>query len=807
MLTLNTSNLIYTPSPISEETHMIKESGEYIGFEYSFMSEALAYTKRMREEQRNRTRILYKAIAEAETEEVVTEAFSDFFNSIGEILHKFFEFLKSLLNRFITNIMKITQSDKYLINKKDLFNKFDDTEHEFSIERYNYTYINDISIPASAMLTDFAKEDTTLKSEFDKIKNGGKGTIDFTKELNKFRYQVIHPGSTAGSISSSDFNQELFDLFRDGGNKDEVFVRSSDVTDAYRRFADYKDTLKSVKETKTQIEDDYKTLKQQLADYVKIEDGQISVADANGSYTVMKDYGDQSVNSSKYETIVKKYVDKISQMTTIHGVAFSAKLDAITECYKADKKLLYRALSKIQKTVTNESTINVDDLVVYDEEGYITNKERDALNESLDRLVENTNYHLFLAHEALHQDLMINYINNEILSETGYQIMPMNEAAGDKIKTTISRVLAAIAKAFGKFKEFFAKVFKSDKDYLEKYKTIILRKKPIDAQITMNDYIKTGGLNALVNMTVPQFEYNSLKSKFPEGEEPKLENYIKQNEPYNKFCKNTDISVAENFVDFYSGDPVEINSQSINMTDIFNYIYGFDSKTFKAINRDIETVNKEKNKALQNVTNQSNEISKAASQARKEDTGQGKKNGNDQEGQTEHTSSTIMNTSGSASLLETLAYYFNEDFSVEKNNNSSTSSTSSTPTKTSTPSQDGSVGNNIQNMQKDKDDDPTARRDANEKDMIATNTKELERMSAIVDVYFTAVSGFLTGKLNFSRKVYNDYFKLIRWHVQQFNGDKGKEVADKATQGATDYRPNEKDGTGDIDTGGDIYKG
>ena len=39
---------------------------------------------------------------------------------------------------------------------------------------------------------------------------------------------------------------------------------------------------------------------------------------------------------------------------SITSMAFAAKLDAITDCYKQDKKVLYKALSLIQKYEAKE---------------------------------------------------------------------------------------------------------------------------------------------------------------------------------------------------------------------------------------------------------------------------------------------------------------------------------------------------------------------------------------------------------------------------------------------------------------------
>ena len=48
------------------------------------------------------------------------------------------------------------------------------------------------------------------------------------------------------------------------------------------------------------------------------------------------------------DTYVKAKVDQITEYSNIHTLAYSAKLDALKDCFKQDKTILYKALYRIK---------------------------------------------------------------------------------------------------------------------------------------------------------------------------------------------------------------------------------------------------------------------------------------------------------------------------------------------------------------------------------------------------------------------------------------------------------------------------
>ena len=57
---------------------------------------------------------------------------------------------------------------------------------------------------------------------------------------------------------------------------------------------------------------------------------------------------------NKIDMYMKAKVNQVQQMSNIHTMAFTAKIQAAKDCFVQDKKILYKALAKIKghKTTT-----------------------------------------------------------------------------------------------------------------------------------------------------------------------------------------------------------------------------------------------------------------------------------------------------------------------------------------------------------------------------------------------------------------------------------------------------------------------
>lgn len=311
----------------------------------------------------NASQELYKGILEAETYEVVNESYSNFFTFIKEIIAKFIRFIKSLFDRFVTTLNRFIQSEKYLLKHEKDFSKFTPTM-EFDFEGYHFT-IDDPGIPMVECRAGFnsafvglnlagidgkSKEDQSafIIDELDKAK------YDIDEFIDKFRGEVI--GKLNFPISESDFSNELFMVYRDGyDTTSSITVDASVINDSLINLKRYKEREKAVKKIKSKLESEYKSIERSLDRVVvRNRDNDLSKLigiDIQGDYT-SDSYKGIKVSEevlTKLNAFFKAKVDQVEKMSSIHSLAFSYKLDAIKDCYIQDKKILYNALTRIQK--------------------------------------------------------------------------------------------------------------------------------------------------------------------------------------------------------------------------------------------------------------------------------------------------------------------------------------------------------------------------------------------------------------------------------------------------------------------------
>ena len=326
----------------------------------SLTNYTIAFLTEMNKDFREADKQMYKSIYEADSLVAVNESFSDFFVKIKEIIKKFLKYIKSLFERFITTLHRIVNSEKYLLKKQDVLRRFS-SEHEFDFDGYEFTIepqipicnelveVNEdfVSLDLSEMNNKDQKGNKDkIKDQYDKLKK----EIDGEK-YDRLRGEVI--GKPGSMIYQSDFGSELFELFRDGADSTSVFtVTNSIVSQCFKDMKDYKSVEKDTKKKKKEIENQYKEIEKQI-------DRMISTERTSGGYKINIDGGapikakdDIVLDNSAMNQLnlyIKLLTNQITEMTTMHSMAFSYKLDALKEKYTQDKRILYIALSKLEK--------------------------------------------------------------------------------------------------------------------------------------------------------------------------------------------------------------------------------------------------------------------------------------------------------------------------------------------------------------------------------------------------------------------------------------------------------------------------
>ena len=332
-----------------------------IDLEECYFNSAVEFIKESNRELTNCKIELYHALSEATDERVVLESFSDFFTKAKEIIDKFLKFIKSLFQRFITMLNSLVGNEKYITKHKDELRKFKDVD-EFKINGYKYTFSPTIPISNASLSFNSKLFDDLAAGENDKLSannvRDAVNNIDREAAYDNFRAKVLNQDR---AISASDFSEELFKVFRDGElDSEELDITSTEVRESLSRFTDYKKTKKAVESDQKRINKDYEELQKQVKEITK-RNGDLSVnafisslPDGTGiNSTDSVDNQGLTMSSElmyQVDLYVKAKVDQIQEFSNIHALAFGAKLDALKACYIQDKAILYKALSKVQRT-------------------------------------------------------------------------------------------------------------------------------------------------------------------------------------------------------------------------------------------------------------------------------------------------------------------------------------------------------------------------------------------------------------------------------------------------------------------------
>lgn len=371
---------------------------------YSFVQEGYDFILEIGRDYMNAEKAFYtEVLGSYGDDEIITESFDGFFNKIKDIIRKFIEWIKKIFKEFVVKINSLFSSEKYIKKNQKLLNKFE-SQDEFEFNGYEFTYIESSNVPQAnaceifdsasnfnngitqsltgnkgvnwnsykTVVNNMNIEDDTTSTIRDNITTTLNNNLDtMTDELNDhddlldmFRALVINKSND--KIDSSDFPNELFMIFRNGEDTpSDITIDSTYVMEAYRRFDKYKDVVKAIEKNQKAIIKDYEALEKYLDKFIKLNKegkSQKISSDLSSSndfvskqinYIGGNELNDLQVfNTSTYDKLknyYKKWSTIVNQMCTIHTQAFTAKLEAAKDCFKQDKKILYKALQQVIK--------------------------------------------------------------------------------------------------------------------------------------------------------------------------------------------------------------------------------------------------------------------------------------------------------------------------------------------------------------------------------------------------------------------------------------------------------------------------
>lgn len=362
---------------------------------FSFVQEGYDFILEMGRDYMNAEKTFYTNILGSYGDDnIITESFSDFFDKIKDTIRKFIEWIKKVFKQFVLKINQLFQSEKYIKKNNKLLNKFE-SQDEFEFNGYEFKHINESDIPKANAQNAFASSEqgenylassNWYDSGQDDLDNTDGNKVARTKQttdintaldtrltqLNDslddfyetFRGQVI---GKSEKYDSNEYPNVLFSFFRnEEDTPSNITIDATYVSEAYRRFDKYKDTVKSIEKTQKEIIKNYEALEKYLDKMIKLtkadKENTLSISSASSNSYVsaqidklggVTDLKDKKVYDTstfdKMNNYLKVQSSKVNQMCSIHTQAFSAKLEAAKDQFKQDKKILYKALNQIIK--------------------------------------------------------------------------------------------------------------------------------------------------------------------------------------------------------------------------------------------------------------------------------------------------------------------------------------------------------------------------------------------------------------------------------------------------------------------------
>lgn len=344
-----------------------------LDLEECYFKSAVDFITESNKEFTNSKITLYNKILETTSTTVIHESFSDFFVKVKEIINKFLKFIKSLFQRFLTQLARIIGSDKYLEKHKKDFDKFKDGD-KFKIDGYKYTFSDNIPVPDALVqynfdlfdhLLDFENSNTSTDKMIT-VEDISKARTDLSDRLtdyyNDFRGKVL--AKEDQKIYEVDYSDALFKVFRDDSTTTEIIdIDRSTIRLVIDRYFKFNKMQEYTNKQYKAIESAYKKVEEQIKDLVK-RNGDLSYkvfvdrlpagSGTRISYTADTNNDTGVAMASDVLTQLDMYVkvktEQIQECSNIHTLAFAAKLDALKECAKQDKETLYKALSRVQRT-------------------------------------------------------------------------------------------------------------------------------------------------------------------------------------------------------------------------------------------------------------------------------------------------------------------------------------------------------------------------------------------------------------------------------------------------------------------------
>lgn len=184
-----------------------------------------------------------------------------------------------------------------------------------------------------------------------------------------------------------------------------------------------------------------------------------------------------------------------------------------------------------------------------------------------------------------------------------YEMQVLNEAILKSAKNAFNNAIAKIKEIFRKFMEKLRANFTSTRNYLDKYKNIILNNRLPDPSYTCKNLIV--GMQRVEEYTIPAFNYNEIKGKLGSYAdfftEIRPTNSAEFRASVDPASENSLASVATYFKEYFgiTREDYTITAETFqsNMRDIYEFMYDI-RQIDRKINNDIKRVEGMRNNAM-----------------------------------------------------------------------------------------------------------------------------------------------------------------------------------------------------------------
>ena len=385
-------------------------------------------------------------------------------------------------------------------------------------------------------------------------------------------------------------------------------------------------------------------------------------------------------------------------------------------------------------------------------------------------------YHMFLAEQMEEQAKIEAVVTESILISSGennlQNMTSVNESIVDSLKNGIMKFMEALGRLWAKFVEAMDVLTKRDKGYLEKYKDIILKTKPINADYTMYDYKK--GVEHILRSPIPTFNYASMKEELDDTQKF-IDKYLSR-----FMIGNKDTNFIDGVKAYFRGsaDQKKFNSSQLNMTDMYNYCYDYE-KIKDMIDKDLKYIEKAAKDGI-NLVEKMGRENKIAQE--------------------------------SANIFEDNKYYSfvyeqfitegdnNQNNNNQNNNNHNNGNNKNNPSPTNPAASRSVEGGGPNGPNKPSGQYQGANNKDNKNPGVQEKDVNGETVKVATDrikVYMKVCSDFIAAKLTISEEVYKAYMSIIKVHVRDHLGKKGE---NKPMDNSTDYANNNNNSDGNKDT-------